>query len=107
DPVHSVIDCRIPIRPVRFAVRADPYLPDHPDPVLDLAADGLFQDHPVRTRGVCAHRRRQPLADPDEDRAAARNSRADLGLYFLLYAVLERIIYALTFLSTTAHKTVP
>ena len=39
---------RVPIRAVRHAVRADPHLSDHPDPVLDLAADGLFQDHPVR-----------------------------------------------------------
>src|SRR5438876_1220044 len=36
-------------------------------------------------------RRREPLADPDQDRAAARDSRPDLGVHLLLYAVLERI----------------
>src|SRR5262249_42370694 len=34
---------------------------------------------------------RQPLADPDQDRAAARRARTDLGLHLLLYAVLERV----------------
>ena len=60
-------------------VRADPDLPDDPDPVLDLAADGLLQDHPLRARGMRADRRRQPLADPDQDRAAAGGAGADLG----------------------------
>src|SRR3954471_1799678 len=38
-----------------------------------------------------ADRRRKPLADTDQDRAAAGNPWADLGLHLLLYAVLERI----------------
>ena len=75
DPVHPALDRRVPVRPVRHAVRADPDLSDHPDPVLDLAADGLLQDHPVRARRVRADRRRQPLADPHQDRPAARPSR--------------------------------
>ena len=65
DPVHPALDRRVPIRPVRHAVRADPDLSDYPDSVLDLAVDGLFQDHPVRARGMRADRRRQPLANPD------------------------------------------
>ncbi|MHC2163285.1 hypothetical protein ACVL5V_005706 [Bradyrhizobium ottawaense] len=65
--------------------------PTIPDPVLDLALDGLFQDHPVRARGMRADRRGEPLADPDQDRSAARNPRADLGLHLLLHAVLERV----------------
>ncbi len=44
-PLSTVV---FQVRPVRHAVRADPHLSDHPDPVLDLAADGLLQDHPVR-----------------------------------------------------------
>src|SRR5216684_7966885 len=36
-------------------------------------------------------RRREPLADPDQDRAAAGDPRLDLGLHLLLYAVLERV----------------
>src|SRR5262249_47444291 len=39
DPVHSAFDRRVPIRAVRHAVRADPHLSDHIDPVLDLAVD--------------------------------------------------------------------
>ena len=58
------------------AAGADPGLSDDPDPVLDLAADGLFQDHSLRARGMRADRRRQPLADPDQDRAAAGGARA-------------------------------
>jgi ABC-type sugar transport system permease subunit len=50
--------------PVRHAAGADPDLPDHPDPVLHLAADGLFQDDPLRARGMRADRRGDPLADP-------------------------------------------
>ena len=37
-----------------LAARADPDLSDHPDPVLDLAVDGILQDHPVRAGGVRA-----------------------------------------------------
>ena len=91
DPVHSARHRRVPVRPVRLADGADPHLSDHPDPVLDLAVDGLFQDHPVRAGGMRADRRRQPLADPDQDRAAAGDPGADLGLHLLLHAVLERI----------------
>src|SRR3954447_9395613 len=36
-------------------------------------------------------RRRQPLADPDQDRAAAGYSRLDLRLHLLFHAVLERV----------------
>ena len=91
DPVHSARDRRVPVRPVRLAAGADPDLSDHPDPVLDLAVDGLFQDHSVRAGGMRADRRRQPLADPDQDRAAAGDPRPDLGLHLLLHAVLERV----------------
>src|SRR5215471_5703180 len=38
-----------------------------------------------------ADRWREPLADPDQDRAAARHPRADLRLHLLLHAVLERV----------------
>ena len=86
-----LVDRGLPIRPVRHAVRVDPDLSDDPDPVLDLAADGLLQDHSVRARGMRADRRRQPLADPDQDRTAALGARPDLGVHLLLHAVLERI----------------
>src|SRR5438105_1787602 len=36
-------------------------------------------------------RRCEPLADPDQDRVAARDPRPDLGVHLLLHAVLERI----------------
>ena len=91
DPVHSARHRRVPVRPVRLADGADPDLSDHPDPVLDLAADGLLQDHPVRAGRMRADRRRQPLADPDQDRAAAGDPRPDLGVHLLLHAVLERV----------------
>jgi hypothetical protein len=73
------------------AVRADPHLPDDPDSVLDLALDGLLQNHPLRARRVRADGRRQPLADPRQDRAAAGRAGADLGQHLLPDAVLERI----------------
>ena len=65
--------------------------PTIPDPVLDLAPHGLFQDHPLRARGMRAHRWGQPLADPGEDRPAARGAGADLGRHLLSDAVLERV----------------
>jgi hypothetical protein len=52
---------------------------------------GLFQDHPVRAGRMRADRRRQPLADPDQDRAAAGDPGPDLGVHLLLHAVLERV----------------
>ena len=88
-----------------FALILD--LSDVPDPVLDLAADGLLQDHPLRARGVRADRRREPLADPDPHRGAARRARPDLGLHLLLTLCWNEFIYALTFLSSTQNKTVP
>jgi len=48
DSVHSSIGGRVPIRAVRHALCADPHLPDHPHPILDLAPNGLFQGDPVR-----------------------------------------------------------
>ena len=61
------------------------------DSVLDLAVDGILQDHSLRARGMRADRRRVALADPDPHRGAARHSRPDLGLHLLLHAVLERV----------------
>jgi hypothetical protein len=40
---------------------------------------GYFRSIPYRARGMRADRRRQPLADPDQDRAAAGGAGADLG----------------------------
>ena len=64
DPVHPAGGDRVPARPVRHAAGADPHLPDLPDPVLHLAADGLLPLDPVRAGGVRADRRRHALADP-------------------------------------------
>ena len=58
DPVHPARGDRLPARPVRHALGADPHLPDLPDPVLHLAADGLLPLDPVRARGMRADRRR-------------------------------------------------
>ena len=76
DPVHPARDHRLPVPPVRQPARADPDLSDHPDPVLDLALDGLLQDHPLRARGMRPDRRRRARPDPDQDHPAARRSRA-------------------------------
>ena len=67
DPVHPALDGDLPYGLFDSVVRADPRLPDDPDPVLDLAAHGVLQDHPLRARGMRPHRRREPLADPDQD----------------------------------------
>src|SRR6266567_7721586 len=60
-----------PARPRRYADRRDPDLPDPAGPVLRLAADGLFPHRADRARGRRPDRRRQPAADPGQDRAAA------------------------------------
>ncbi len=52
---------------------------------------GYFKTIPFEARGMRADRRGEPLADPDQDRAAARDSGPDLGLHLLLHAVLERV----------------
>src|SRR5438034_1383566 len=91
DPVHSTLDRRIPVRAIRHAVRIDPHLSDHSDHVFYLAVDGLFQDDPVRARGMRADRRRKPLPDPHQDRPAVGGAGTNFGLHLLLHAVLERI----------------
>ncbi len=58
DPVHPAGGDGVQARPLRHAVRADPHLSDLPDPVLHLAADGLFPLDPLRARGMRADRRR-------------------------------------------------
>ena len=45
DPVHSAGLGDPGLWPVRLAAVADPGLSDAADPVLDLAADGILQDH--------------------------------------------------------------
>ena len=65
DPVHPARLHRLQGRHLRHQAGADPHLPDLPDPVLHLAADGLLPHHPVRARGKRAGRRRHALADPD------------------------------------------
>ncbi len=52
---------------------------------------GYFKTIPLRARGMRADRRREPLADPDQDRAAAGGAGPDLGVHLLLHAVLERV----------------
>src|SRR5262249_61400217 len=91
DPVHSALDRRVPVWVVRPALRFDSSLSAEPYPVLDLAFDGIFQDHPVRTRGMRADRWREPLSNLDENRPAAGGARADFRFHLLFHAVLERI----------------
>ena len=45
DPVHSAGVGDSGLRPVRFTAVADPRLSDLADSVLDLAVDGVLQDH--------------------------------------------------------------
>jgi len=47
-----------------------------------------------------ADRRRQPLADPDQDRAAAGDSGPDLGVHLCFTLCWNEFIYALTFLQS-------
>ena len=65
-----------PARPRQHADLGDPDLPDPAGAVLRLAAAGLFQDRAERARGRRPHRRRQPAADPGQDRPAAVHARA-------------------------------
>ena len=50
---------------------------------------GYFKTIPFELEECALDRRRQPLADFDQDRAAAFYSRLDFGLYFLFHAMLE------------------
>ena len=107
DPVHSAILGRVPIRTVRHAVRADHDLSDNPDPLLDLAADGLFQDDSPRLE-ECA------LIDGASRWQILTKIVLPLAVPGLISAFIfcftlcwNEFIYALTFLSTTSQKTVP
>jgi hypothetical protein len=53
-----------PVRPVRFAARADRTYPTLPRAVQHLAADRLLQVDPLRVRGMRPDRRRDAAADP-------------------------------------------
>ena len=54
-----------------------------------------------------ADRRRESLADPDQDCAAARSAGLISAFIFCFTLCWNEFIYALTFLSTTSQKTVP
>jgi multiple sugar transport system permease protein len=94
-------------RPVRHPLGADPDLPDLPDPVLHLAADGLLPLDPLRAGGMRADRRRHrwqilikivlPLAVP---------GLISAGIFAFTLSWNE-FIYALTFISSSENKTVP
>src|SRR5258708_22664991 len=72
DPVHPAGTHSLQARIVRHYLGADPYISDLSDPVLHLAADGVFPYHSLRAGGMRADRRRDPLAVPGKDHAAAR-----------------------------------
>jgi multiple sugar transport system permease protein len=94
-------------RPLRHALGADPHLPDLPHSLLHLAADGLLPLDPGRARGVRAHRRREPLADPGEDRAAAGGAGTHLGRHLRLHAVVERVHLRADLHLSRRNKTMP
>ena len=103
----------IPLAPIVFSsacstpAGADPDLPDVPDPVLHLAADGLLPHDPVRARGVRADRRRDALADPDKIvLPLAVPGLISAGIFAFTLSWNE-FIYALTFISSSAIKTMP
>ena len=54
-----------------------------------------------------AHRRREPLADPDEGRAALAIPGIISASIFSLTLCWNEFIYALTFISSSSKKTVP
>jgi multiple sugar transport system permease protein len=56
---------------------------------------------------VRADRRRQPLADPDQDRAAAGDPGLISAFIFCFTLCWNEFIYALTFLTSVQNKTVP
>src|SRR5216684_2816632 len=75
----------------RHAVGAHPHLSDLPDSVLHLAAHGLFQGDPARTRGMCAHRRRHALESHGLHHLPDRGAGHPFGRDLRFHAVLERI----------------
>ena len=52
---------------------------------------GYFKTIPFELEECALDRWREPLADSDQDRAAAGDPGADLGVHLLLHVVLERI----------------
>ncbi len=68
---------------------------------------GYFKTIPVRARGMRADRRRQPLADTDQDRAAAGDPGLISAFIFCFTLCWNEFIYALTFLQSVQNKTVP
>jgi multiple sugar transport system permease protein len=78
--------------------------PDVPDPVLHVAADGLFPLDSVRARGMRADRRRDALADPAQDRAAARGAGLISAGIFAFTLSWNEFIYALTFISSSETR---
>jgi multiple sugar transport system permease protein len=107
DPVHSAgaIVYQLGLFDTRWALILT--YPDLPYPVLDLAADGLLPLDSVRARGMRPDRRRQPLADPDQDRPAAGGAGLISAGIFAFTLSWNEFIYALTFVSSSEVKTVP
>ena len=94
-------------RVVRHAVRADPDLPDHPHPVLDLAVDELFKTIPFELEECALIDGASRWRDSDQDRAAAVDPGLISAFIFCFTLCWNEFIYALTFLTSVQNKTVP
>ena len=68
---------------------------------------GYFKTIPYELEECALIDGAQPLADPDQDRAAAGDPRADLGVHLLLHAVLERVHLRAHLPHSVQNKTVP
>src|SRR5207247_4877860 len=89
--VHSAGRDGLQARALRHAAGADPDVPHFSDSVLYVAADGLFQEHSVRARGMRADRWGEPAPDPGEDHSAPGDTRAHFRRHLRLQDLMERI----------------
>jgi len=101
-PLSTVV---FPIRAVRHAIRADPYLPTILIPFSTWLLMAISR-HSIRARGMRAHRRREPLPDPHKI-VLPLAVRDDSAFIFCFTLCWNEFIYALTFISSTRNKTVP
>jgi multiple sugar transport system permease protein len=68
---------------------------------------GYFKTIPFELEGMRADRRRESLPDSDQDRPAAGDPGLISAFIFCFTLCWNEFIYALTFISSTEHKTVP
>ena len=103
--VHRLQPC-VQAWPVRHALGIDPDVSDVPDPFCTWLLMGYFRSIPFELE-ECALIDGRHAGRSDQDRAAARSARPDLGRHLRIHAFVERVHLRADLHLVVEIKTVP